>query len=589
MPRHLRRVSPVAFVAAAAGLAACAGESTPPRVQNASACQATDTGSRLSMAVGDVRVLGGNALDCVRVAGGDAGAQFVAIVGNTSTELNRRGEYQLKVDYPSLAAVAMGDVATPVSAARLLGDVTAPPRLHDVHERLMAASRELDLAGARASWAEQRSAARAPGIRGAIFPSGISPQVGTTAQIRVPGLDAGDRPCSDFSTITATVQYISNRSIIMVDNASPANGFSAADLQAIGTEFDNLIYPTDIAYFGSGSDIDANSRIVILYTPEVNKATPRGSSSLLAGFFWAGDLFPRTGSNSCSQSNQSELFYLLVPDPTGTFSSARSVAEVREKTRGTIAHEFQHMLNAGWRLENAPAFEDVWLDEALAHFAEEAVGRAKLGVGDFEELTHSRIADTGNNLRDYNAFFFQNLARYREWLARPGVAAAIDSTADTSLAVRGASWALLRYAMDHHAGTDARAFTRRIANSTAAGVTNLRAAIGTSVPMDTVLTGWQTAAYADNLGVPVPARFTFRSWNMRDAVASANQGGGGLYPLAVATIGADATVSANVRSGGGANYYRLAAPAGRVTALQVAGTGGTVGFPGAKLILVRTQ
>jgi PAS domain S-box-containing protein len=64
-----------------------------------------------------------------------------------------------------------------------------------------------------------------------------------------------------------------------------------------------------------------------------------------------------------------------------------------------VAHEFQHMLNAGSRLNNPAVrdFEDVWLDEALAHLAEELVGRARIGVGPMQELTHASVYDVGNN------------------------------------------------------------------------------------------------------------------------------------------------------------------------------------------------
>ena len=42
-------------------------------------------------------------------------------------------------------------------------------------------------------------------------------------------------------------------------------------------------------------------------------------------------------------------------------------------TPGTLAHEYQHLINAGRRLyvNNANAFEDMWLNEGLSHIAEE--------------------------------------------------------------------------------------------------------------------------------------------------------------------------------------------------------------------------
>jgi hypothetical protein len=575
--------SAASLLASALVLAACGGDGTGPTPRPAASCTATDsTVAVTAMAVGEFRAFAGNTLNCVRVPG--SGARYISIVANVGRSREVAAQaFRFSANGVSPAA---GLLSTRV-AASVLDDAGSPGALDPVHERLMLEARRLDLAAARDARQAARTQPRlASGVRGAIFPSGTTPTVGTTATVRVPSLAAGDRPCDVFSTVTATVRHVSTRSIILVDNSAPATGFSDADLQAISAEFDQLIYDTDIAYFGSGSDEDANGRIVMLYTPKVNEATPRGSQSLLAGFFWAGDLIPR---GSCNQSNGSELFYLLVPDPAGVFSSPRTVADVREKTRGTIAHEFQHMLNAGWRFtNNASEFEAVWLDEALSHFAEEAVGRAKLGVGDFVELTHAQIFDAGNGLRDYNAFFFQNLVRFEDWLRTPNTKSPMSEQADTSLAVRGAGWAMLRYTIDHFSGGDARAFTRSLVQArTDTGTANLQARLGGAVRLDSAVTGWMVASYADNLSISgAGPRTQYTSWNMRDAVAQAIRAG---YPLTVTQFNGDAQVTGNVRSGGGATYYDV--PAARANlAVQVSSSdGATVGFPDARLVLFRVQ
>src|SRR6185503_12535640 len=107
--------------------------------------------------------------------------------------------------------------------------------------------------------------------------------------------------CTNFTTITAKVQYVNDKVIIYNDNASPSGGFTSSDYQQIGDEFSSLIYPTDVSFFGTQLDLDNNSRIIILYTPQVKKLTPPRSSGFVGGFFWAGDLFPTTGSGGCSQ------------------------------------------------------------------------------------------------------------------------------------------------------------------------------------------------------------------------------------------------------------------------------------------------
>ena len=70
-------------------------------------------------------------------------------------------------------------------------------------------------------------------------------------------------------------------------------GSTAADFTAIANEFDDLIFKTDTSWFGAPTDINKDGRITILYTPEVNKFTPKGSPSYIGGFFWGGDLFTK--------------------------------------------------------------------------------------------------------------------------------------------------------------------------------------------------------------------------------------------------------------------------------------------------------
>lgn len=558
------------------GTAACKGD---PVVPPPAACEPDAAGSvALQMPVGSVQVLSGNeAVGCVRLQGDLVASNYIAIAANATTASDVDAAYRFVATRGSGAAVTASLGLAGVRAA-ITSD--APSAALPVHDRLRLKERALRQLHPDAPLASA-PAARTGAVRGAIFTG--TPSVGQVVTINAPGLGADDSPCDDFTALRGRVMYISQKAIIVQDTTSPANGFTTTDFQSIGAEFDDLIWRTDTTYFGNPSDSDVNTRIVVFYTPYVNKATPRNSGSILAGFFWAGDLFPR---GECAQSNQGELFYLLVPDPTGIFSGARQVSDVRERTRGTVAHEFEHMINAGVRIRTgASALEEVWLDEALAHFAEEMVGRAKLGASDTEELTHARVFDSANNLRDYNAFFYQNLARFDYWLDAPGKSSPTSEAADSSLAVRGAAWALLRHSADHYGGGNIPLFTRRLVTGPQTGVNNLQAR--TNVPFDQIMSRWLVANYADNLGIPnLAATYTYPSWNMRDAVSGAVRTS---YPLQLTTVAASGTQSGTVRSGSGW-YYQvpLAAGAPRM-ALSLQNNFGRSGFPGARLILLRQQ
>ena len=84
--------------------------------------------------------------------------------------------------------------------------------------------------------------------------------------------------------------------------------------------------------------------VAILFTRAVNELTPANSGSYVGGFFHPRDLFPRTQSPTrdvCATSNEGELFYMIVPDPTGVVNGNRfRLGMVDTLTTGVLAHEF---------------------------------------------------------------------------------------------------------------------------------------------------------------------------------------------------------------------------------------------------------
>src|SRR5256885_12505603 len=78
---------------------------------------------------------------------------------------------------------------------------------------------------------------------------------------------------------------------------------------------------------------------------------------------------------------------------------------------------------------------------------------------------------------DFNAFFFQNLARLTYWMVAPDKFSPMSKMADTSLATRGAAWAIVRYAADNYSNGDPRALTRALAAGPDTGVKNFVATV----------------------------------------------------------------------------------------------------------------
>src|SRR2546422_3443837 len=236
----------------------------------------------------------------------------------------------------------------------------------------------------------QLSAARTTALaRAAVVAAALA--LGDSLNLRVPD-GASTSLCTHYFTVRAVVKAVGTHGIVVQDTAAPAGGFTAADFAAVSSEVDAFTYPTDTSYFGRPTDLDNNGHVFILYTPRVNALTKRGATSFFGGVFFGGDLFPRTGTGGCAESNVGEIFYLLAPDPARAFSDARRTTVVRQETRSTIAHDLEHMINLGVRIGESTSNptitqESIWMDEDLAHFAEVYVGRAEDGFTPFQRLT----------------------------------------------------------------------------------------------------------------------------------------------------------------------------------------------------------
>jgi len=431
------------------------------------------------------------------------------------------------------------------------------------------------------------------------------PVVGEKINLKVPDA-ASNNLCTNYFSTQAEVASVSTRAILAVDtiDGPPALLFTTAQMDSITKEFDDITYPTEASYFNNPTDVDINARVIILFTGQVNKLTPPGTTGgFIGGFFFAGDFFPATdqggGPNTfCPQSNQAEIFYLMSPDPTGKWGNVRSTSSVRQRARGTIAHEFQHMINAGNRYLNPAVdhFESTWLDEGLAHIAEEAVGRVQRGFTDLQTLTYNDLIPCTpcSQANDFNAFFFQNLASLTYWMQDPDLYSPISKLADTSLATRGAAWALVRYVADNYSNGAPRTLTRKLAAGPDTGTRNFTSSVG--APRDTIISGWLVSMFADHSGIAgLDARYQYRSYDFRDVmppVAKSLLGysGPATYPLAVTLIGSGSdNVSATNRSGTG-TYYRLTTDGSGAKNVKILDTAGNVAnFPGEHIYVLRVQ
>lgn len=383
---------------------------------------------------------------------------------------------------------------------------------------------------------------------------------------------------------TGRVVSVGQNVIIVADTLNPPGGFTTAQYDSIAMEFDTLAYPVNVNNFGAPTDLDGNGRVVAFYTRTVNQLSPPSSSSVVSGYVNARDLFS-SAPGSCPLSNEGEIFYMLVPDPTGAVNSnVRTVSSVRGGTVGTLAHEFQHLINAARRIYVAQVteFETVWLDEGLSHVAEELMFyRTAVGLAPRQNINLSDLttgATASRRVAAFNSYANQNYSRFRTWLQRPDTSGPLRS-ADV-LATRGATWSFLRYAADRRNGDDAQ-FWYSLVNSRTSGTANLQAVLA-ATPEEWVR-DWVAAMYADDAVVGVTTTYTQPSWNFRSVY-----GGLGGFPLRTRTLTNGTALTLSYAYGGSTAYMRFAVPANGFAGVTALSAGAAPTSPYA-LVVVRTK
>jgi len=498
------------------------------------------------------------------LSGGASGADYALVTFNGSTNPN------------AFAAVTVtGTGVKALSTANRIPAALVPVRLagalelaaasryaaHDrVEARLRAAeSRILPpyVAGARAWMSSGRSGALRDAIPATTHVGDLLRLNGNT-----------DEPCDDPIIRIGRVAAISTNAIVVADTANPSGGFTDADYQSFAASFDTLVTPLDTTNFGSPTDIDHNGREVIFFTRAVDELTQPNSGEVIAGFFIPRDLYPQTSTRTfkaCAGSNVGEMFYMQVPDPRGVVNgNPESVSEVRQFTVATLAHEFQHLINASRRLyvnKTRDAQEDTFLNEGLSHIAEELLFYRESGLSPLQNIDVTALRQNSATVNDFNSAQLANQIRYMGYLGSPSSTSPYSD--DAGLDDRGAIWGFLRWAADHKGGSQTATW-RALVNSKTIGLANLQGVFGADLMQQ--FRDYTTSLFADDLpGVSEP-RAVEPSWNMRTITAALAASGEPDYPLAVVPLDSGSPAQVSL-VGGGAAYVRFTVPAGGAAAI----------------------
>jgi hypothetical protein len=226
---------------------------------------------------------------------------------------------------------------------------------------------------------EPRNIARS-GLAAAPLPS---PVVGDTRMFWVETTYSSREFIQKQATLRATGTY---GNVWVMDDVYSAfdDGGTSSDLkittaqaEAMAQKFD-LIYPAETKLIGyeyggdpndqetyGGKDGDPKVQILVY-----DFMGGTGGSCGAAGFFWSKDFYTDAQLGSSYKSNLAEIFYLSVD----------TVDSSSDYKYGTLAHEFQHMINFNQKYVLHSKSSPSWYDEMLADMAKDVISPL-IGVG----------------------------------------------------------------------------------------------------------------------------------------------------------------------------------------------------------------
>jgi hypothetical protein len=538
------------------------------------ACGGDASAASLDLQPGEDAVISGAGVACVQLPAHAAGAEYEVAVTPLPQALG----------FNDMTLAVAGLAAASPSAA-----VGAPPRTiaGQPSFSLMGEGLETNWRARQYEWDMQlremekplRPHIQANAVRGSSFGlAAAAPLEGDILDLGFSCITESQFPNAP-SSITAQVVKVSTNAVILEDTLSRGS-FTPAEYDAIATNFDNVIIGTDTLYFGAPPDVPgdiAPGQIVILYSQGVNQLTENYTDGFIAGFFCWQDL-------GFAGGNDAKMFYLLVPDPGGDYTSesgdALPKADVLRITNQTVAHELQHLINA---LVGTGAAAEVWVNEALSHTAEEVVGHAATGFSPGSELGPAELL-SGPVFDLFIEYYSGNFINLGQYLLAPADTAALlnsqDPLGQNTFRMRGAGWSFVRYVLDR-LGTPATEWqkTRQLITD---GATDSRQAITNvfGVPFNELAADWAAMLNVedrDDLGGPPRPTLALTSYQLR-AMYEASSTFGGQYPLMPADrfLNLSTTIDMDLFTGT-TSYVTLratAASGGTGLRLMEAGSGG---------------
>ncbi|OXS25245.1 MAG: hypothetical protein BI182_05810 [Acetobacterium sp. MES1] len=160
-------------------------------------------------------------------------------------------------------------------------------------------------------------------------------------------------------TLSARLAYSGDQVEVWVEQNNPKVIITDEMAAIMGGEFESRIYALIRDNYYTESDVNGDGKVAILCYDIIDNYSGSGSA-YTGGYFAGNDL---TGTTS---SNRMELLYADTWPTMGTDPANPDVTKVYS----TLAHEFQHLVNANRNQLEEKRPMETWLNEALSLSAE---------------------------------------------------------------------------------------------------------------------------------------------------------------------------------------------------------------------------
>ena len=302
---------------------------------------------------------------------------------------------------------------------------------------------------------------------------------------------------SSYNTVSATLRYSGEFMDAYIDTRDDSV-LTDDELAALLAPFEAVI-AKERNLFGHESDVNGDGKFAILFSHEVNALGASGGG-IITGYFYGVDLY---SSSSYPASNQMEVIYASIPDPSGSYGYPISKSFALSNILPSVfPHEFQHMISYNQHVfVNGGSAEVSFLNEGLSHLAEDMYSIDSNGY----------MAQTG----------IENPARVSYYLN------AIDKTCfvcGSSLSQRGGSYLFLRYLYEQAeignltAVSTGAELIGRLLDTDKTGLENILSSATDSTDMSAykfLLGRFALAVYFSDTGMTDDSRYGFTGISLR--------------------------------------------------------------------------